>query len=355
MKITLALFCLFLLQSLAGNCAIDEYEDFGYSTILVRTYGAIPDDGIDDTQPIRNAINAAIASNTPQIVLFESGRYDLITAGASNIYVRILNANNIILRGATIGNQPSTRLVRFNSGVENAVLPMLLQIRFSKNIDIENLVFDNDPYYYTAGIVTAKTGNNVTVDILPGHPMNIVKPYIMGVYDKLSERNKTLRVTWDTGLPTWAPVSGGSGRLMRLDFKALADTVAVGDHVFWFQGNHGGLQCVTGKSENVNFKNVITHNSTGFVYHFVDNKDITLTKVKIEPPGNRVAVSPRDGIHIAHCRGFILLDSVVVRNTPGDDGLNVHGLYLSVGCRFKTRQPHSVFRCKFSARMDGNH
>jgi hypothetical protein len=320
---------LFFAQSVVAK--VEDYQPFNYGTITVRSYGAIPDDGIDDTQPIRNAINAAIASNSPQIVLFEAGRYDLITAGATNIYIRLLNANNIILRGATTNNQPTTRLVRFNSGGENAVLPILIQIRFSTNVGLENLVLDNDPYYYTAGIVTAKTGNNVTVDILPGHPMNIFKPYIMGVYDKANEKNKTLRVTWDTGLPTWSPISGGSGRLLRLDFKPLADSVIVGDYVFWFQGNHGGTQCVTGKSENINFRNVITNNSTGFVYHFVDNKNITLNKVKIEPTGNRIAVSPRDGIHLAHNSGTILLDSVVVKNTPGDDGLNVHGLYLSVG------------------------
>jgi Secretion system C-terminal sorting domain/Pectate lyase superfamily protein len=331
MKLTTVLLSFFLLITQKINASIEHNQQVNYGTISVRTYGAIPDDGTDDTQAIRQAIAAAIATNLPQIVLFEAGRYDLIAAGNNNYYVRLLNANNIILRGATINNQPATRLVRFNSGVENAVLPFLLQIRFSTNIGIENLVLDNDPYYYTAGVVTAKSGSNVTVDILPGHPMNIVKPYIMGVYDNVAKKNKALRVTWDTGLPTWTPIAGGSGRLMRLNFQDLADTVNIGESVFWFQGNHGGTQTVTGKSKNISFKNVITNNSTGFVYHFVDNENITLEKVKIEPTGNRVAVSPRDGIHLAHCSGIVSLDSVIVKNVPGDDGLNVHGLYTAVG------------------------
>ncbi|HET8829330.1 MAG TPA: hypothetical protein VFM79_08300, partial [Pelobium sp.] len=157
------------------------------------------------------------------------------------------------------------------------------------------------------------------------------KPYIMGIYDNLNNRNKKLRITWDKNLPTWYPVSGGSGRLLKLEFKALSDQVVIGDDVFWFQGNHGGAQCVTSKSENIAFTNVITHNATGFVYHFVGNKNITLESVKIEPVGNRIAVSPRDGIHFAHCTGLISLNNVVVKNTPGDDGLNVHGHYLTVG------------------------
>lgn len=307
-------------------------QSLTYGTISVATYGAIPNDGIDDTQAIRNAINAAVATNSPQIVLFQAGRYDLISTGSTpSFYLRLLNANNIILRGATLNNEPATKLVRYNSGIENADLPFLLQIRFSKNIGVENLIFDNDPYYYTAGIVTEKVGNAVTVDILPGHPMNIFKPYIMGAYDMVNSKNKSLRLTWDTGLPIWSPVTGGSGRLMRLNFTDLANAVNVGDGVFWFQGNHGGTQLVTGKSEDITFKNLITNNSTGFVHHFVDNKNITLEKVKIQPTGNRIAVSPRDGIHLATNTGLISLDGVVVKNTPGDDGLNVHGSYITVG------------------------
>lgn len=306
-------------------------QNLTYGTISVATYGAVPNDGLDDTQAIRTAIAAAIATNSPQIILFQAGRYDLKNARTNNYHLRLMNANNIIFRGATLNNQPATRLVRFNTGAEDVVLPFLFQISSSKNIFVENFIFDNDPYYYTAGIVTAKIGSNVTVDIFPGHPMNILKPYIMGTYDPVTGANKKLRVTWETGLPTWAPELGGSGRLLKLNYTDLANAVNVGDNVFWFQGNHGGTQCVTSKSENISFKNIITHNSTGFVYHFVDNENITLNKVKIETTENRIAVAPRDGIHLANNRGLILLDSVVVKNTPGDDGLNAHGLYISVG------------------------
>lgn len=330
MKFITVFSCAIFLVCLCVKANIKYLQNPGYGVISVATFGAVPDDGLDDTQAIRNAINAAIASNSPQIVQFQAGRYDLKVAGSSNFYIRLLNANNIILRGATINNEPATRLVRFNSGLENVTLPFLLQIRFSKNVQVENLIFDNDPYYYTAGVVTEKTATTVTVDILPDHPMDILKPYIMGVYDMVNSKNKTLRTTWDTNLPTWSPISGGSGRLMRITFETLATAVNVGDGVFWFQGNHGGAQLVTGKSEDITFKNLITNNSTGFVYHFVDNKNITLEKVKIETTGNRIAVSPRDGIHFASCTGLISLDGVVVKNTPGDDGLNVHGEYLSV-------------------------
>ena len=100
------------------NAHFDTDNPSAYGTIMVSTYGAIPDDGIDDTQPIRNAINAAIATNSPQIVLFEAGRYDLISAGTANFYIRILNGNNIILRGVAVNNEPATKLVRFNNGEE---------------------------------------------------------------------------------------------------------------------------------------------------------------------------------------------------------------------------------------------
>jgi hypothetical protein len=330
MKIIVAILSCLLAFVFGADAAYEfDYEE-GYGTILVRTYGAIPDDGNDDTQPIRSAIAAAIATNMPQIILFEAGQYDLDNALTNNYHVRILNGRNIILRGVLVNNEPATRLVRYNSGVENAILPFLLHVSSSKNITVENFIFDNDPYYYSAGVVTAKSGSQVTVDILPGHPMTIVKPYIMGAYDMVNGINKTLRITWDTDLPTWAPIAGGSGRLMRITFSPLATAVNVGDGVFWFQGNHGATQCVTNKSSDITFNNVVTHNSTGFVYHFVDNENIALNRVKIVPTGNRIAVAPRDGIHFAHNRGFLLLDSVTVRNVPGDDGFNAHGEYVEV-------------------------
>ncbi|HET8829329.1 MAG TPA: glycosyl hydrolase family 28-related protein, partial [Pelobium sp.] len=162
MKFSTVFSCLIFFACISVKANIKNFQNPVYGTISVATYGAIPDDGLDDTQAIRNAIAAAIATNSPQIVLFQAGRYDLIEAGSNNFYIRLLNANNIILRGATINNEPATRLVRFNSGIENADLPFLLQIRFSKNIGVENLIFDNDPYYYTAGIVTEKTATTVT-------------------------------------------------------------------------------------------------------------------------------------------------------------------------------------------------
>jgi hypothetical protein len=312
------------------NANTKNLESRFVKTILVSSYGAIPDDGIDDTKAIRSAITAAVATNLPHVILFDAGRYDLKVSG-NNPFIRLLNANDITLKGATLNNKPATKLVRLNDAGENGNLQPIIQIRFSSNITIENFILDNDPYYYTAGKVTEITGTSVTVDVLVGHPMNIYKPYIMGIYDDLNERNKKLRITWDKNLPTWAPISGGSGRLLKLEFKALSDQVVVGDDVFWFQGNHGGAQCVTSKSNNIAFTNVITHNATGFVYHFVDNENITLESVKIEPVGNRIAVSPRDGIHFAHNSGLISLNNVVVKNTPGDDGLNVHGHYITVG------------------------
>jgi hypothetical protein len=300
------------------------------SSINVRNYGAIPNDGLDDTQAIRSAIAAAVAKKSAQVILFEAGRYDLKESKNSQ-FIKIIDAANITLKGASLNDEPTTKLVRFNNAGEGGTLPSLLYIRNSKNIRIENFILDNDPYYYTAGKVVEKSGESVTVDILPEHPMNILKPYIMGIYDDLKDKNKKLRITWEKNLPTWYPIAGGSGRLLKLDFKALSDQVIVGDDVFWFQGNHGGIQCVTSKSEDIFFTNVITHNSTGFVYHFVNNHNITLEKVKIEPVGNRIAVSPRDGIHFASCSGLIYLNKVVVKNTPGDDGLNVHSQFLTVG------------------------
>lgn len=68
-------------------------------------YGAVPDDGIDDTAPIQRAIDTA-ADEGGGVVFLPVGRYDLkMEADSSPLYIR---ASNIVLRGERAGDSIST-------------------------------------------------------------------------------------------------------------------------------------------------------------------------------------------------------------------------------------------------------
>ena len=67
--------------------------------VSVRDFGAIPDDGLDDTE----AIQAAIDGTDSGVIAFEAGRYEL----SNVIYIR---KSNLVLRGQ--GEESTTLFIR---------------------------------------------------------------------------------------------------------------------------------------------------------------------------------------------------------------------------------------------------
>lgn len=72
-----------------------------------RRYGAIPNDGIDDTAPIQDAIDAAAAAGGG-VVFLPAGRYDLKKLNSSPLYIR---TSNIVLRGERLDGSSTTLFV----------------------------------------------------------------------------------------------------------------------------------------------------------------------------------------------------------------------------------------------------
>ena len=72
------------------------------STIMVSSYGAIVNDGIDDRVAIQNAINAAVNSGTlqnPVRLLFDAGTYDLNTTSTSSHILTMTDAKGVLFDG----------------------------------------------------------------------------------------------------------------------------------------------------------------------------------------------------------------------------------------------------------------
>ena len=80
-----------------GNKAIPEVKT---KTFLVTDFGAIPNDGKDDTKSIQNAVNAA--GKNGGIVLFPAGRFH-INMNPDNLGIIRINHSNVVLRGSGSG------------------------------------------------------------------------------------------------------------------------------------------------------------------------------------------------------------------------------------------------------------
>ena len=61
---------------------------------LKEAFGVVPDDGADDTEALRRAVEAGLASNGPVVFEFEPGMYDLCTRGVYDPFVPPALANH---------------------------------------------------------------------------------------------------------------------------------------------------------------------------------------------------------------------------------------------------------------------
>jgi hypothetical protein len=187
------------------------------------------------------------------------------------------------------------------------------------------------PYYYSAGKIVAVEGDEVTIEVLPGHPrIDGQKAYIMGLYDFNTRKAKVVRLTWDSDLPQWRVTGNDKERQMKIQFPALAQSCRMGDGVFWFQGNFTGSMLNFRDVKGLLLDNIRILNGHGFPITCNFCRDITYRNVSIKPEENRIATACRDGFKIYCGGGRVLMDSVHIEGCLGDDGQNIHGTWLAV-------------------------
>jgi hypothetical protein len=305
-------------------------------SINVSDFGAIPDDGKDDSKEIQAAIDKARSDGIHK-VCFEAGKYEFKsipgwerTERKRSCYITVQDASDLELCGVTgKDGVPATFWVKDNDLKE--CQPMILSIQQGANITVRNISVDMAPYYYSAGKITAVNGDEVTIRVLPGHPrVDGQKAYIMGLYDFKTRKAKVVRLTWDFDLPQWKATGNDKDRQMTIRFQPLAQSCKIGDGVFWFQGNFSGSMLNFRNIKGLLLENVHILNGHGFPITCNFCKDITYRNVSIKPEGNRIATTCRDGFKIYCAGGKVLMDGIHIEGCLGDDGQNIHGIWLAV-------------------------
>jgi hypothetical protein len=304
--------------------------------ISVSDFGAIPGDGKDDSEAIQAAIEQARVDGIRK-VCFEAGIYEFKmipgwerTERKRSCYITIKDISDLELSGVTDEQGlPATFWVKDNDLKE--CQPMILSIQQGANITLRNISVDMAPYYYSAGKIVAVKGDEVTIEVLPGHPrIDGQKAYIMGLYDFETRKAKVVRLTWDFDLPHWHVTGDDKDRQMTIQFPALAQSCKTGDGVFWFQGNYTGSMLNFRNIKGLLLENIRILNGHGFPITCNFCQDITYRNVSIRPEGNRIATTCRDGFKIYCGSGKVLMDGVHIEGCLGDDGQNIHGTWLSV-------------------------
>jgi hypothetical protein len=310
--------------------------DAGRDVVKVADFGAVPGDGKDDSKAVQAALDHAVASGM-SLVIFEAGTYEFKGlpgwgAGESRNrtpYVSLEEVSDLELAGAVDeeGN-PATLWLKDNDLKEGQ--PTILSVQGGTGFTLRNIAVDMAPYYYSAGKVLSVEGHEVTIEVLPGHPViDGQKAYIMGLYDLEARKAKVVRLTWDFDLPSWKVAGEEGSRHMAISHEPLAQSCQPGDGVFWFQGNYTGALIGLSGIDGLLLENVKIMNGHGFPITNNRCRDITYRKVSIRPEGNRIATVCRDGFKLYSASGKVLMEGVHIEGCLGDDGQNIHGTWLA--------------------------
>ncbi len=309
-------------------------------TILhVADFGAIPDDGIDDTAAIQRAIDAAIATGACRLE-FAAGTYDLIQPalrGGQLLHIR--GAQNLTVAGAPGDDgAPATRFVRHWQGLAGAKnAPSILRVRDARNFALQDIAFDNAPRFTTAGRVVEASRDHVIVDIFPDLPrIEGVRAYAANAWDLANRRLKQVpSLSFGSDVDRWPAeavwrnVEGPEGtRLQRLDYPGFGKHLVAGDGISWHFGWEG-RQLAFHQCHGLRVDRVAVFNAIGFAIEALNCSDIVSSGVIVRPEGDQLAVSSRDGWKLYGCQGRVAISDLHIEGVRWD-GQNVHGSFLWV-------------------------
>ncbi|MFE7846751.1 LamG-like jellyroll fold domain-containing protein [Microbacterium sp. NPDC057407] len=299
-------------------------------SIDVSTFGAVPNDGVDDANAIQNAINYAKA-NSISVINLAAGTFDLVaapstsTAWSMTAHLYFKDMQNVTLQGSVDGSgNPSTKLVRrLNATNGTPLADARIMIETSDGIAIKNLIMDSNPKTVATGQITAVSANQLTLDIystsarlIPASPGKTAITYT----DTVNPQGFSTEYVQDGG--TIANISGGSGRLQTFTANGIGSAhskIAVGNNFSYTITGGGGYDKYTMLSKNITFENIRDLSTVGLNNRAFGTDNLTYEKYVIKPESVTLpVVSSRDGLNFCAVGGSVTINNSYLTATLDD-------------------------------------
>ena len=278
------------------------------NVLKARDFGAIPNDGKDDTQAIRKMFDAADQNAK---FVFEKGVYDVGMDGKGD-YFKLAKKSDILLDG----NGAKFRLHRVGR---------LFSLWEVKNAMLKNFSVETANLPFTGGEVVAVAGDSLYMKAVAPHkigsdlaaraiirydPKN--KRYDANLFNvSLGENNTAEKVDEDT---------------LRIKYKGPYPNV--GDAIVLRHQIYAGGVCSVGDSKNILIKGIRIYDCAGMGAHFSSSENIALDGFKVKPRKGLWMSLTADATHFNSCRGSI---EIINSEFEGmcDDATNIHHMYLT--------------------------
>ncbi|GAA3576072.1 glycosyl hydrolase family 28-related protein [Snuella lapsa] len=303
--------------------------------INVRDYGALPNDGKDDTKALRNAVKAAIAQPNSKLLL-PAGHYHISDPLALKIQSDALSGK--------LGKNPQDQLF-----VPNKEYAIGLDFNGAKDLEIQakDALLICDGWMEPLSFRNARniSLNGITIDYKQrpnnqGEIVNMGTDFVDVTFTKeehLAKDQIVLRIMiYDKTKQSFS----GAGvyykrkeqiapNTMRFYGKDIRNQSKLGNMLITYSGFHYRPAILIYKTKDIVLNNVTINSQAGMgiVGHLSEN--ITMNHLKIVPNQGRYASTNTDATHFATNRGFIKFNACEFGG-QGDDATNVHTYYTSI-------------------------
>lgn len=322
----------------------------GTTEIKAESYGILPDTGEDCAEKLREIISVAKGCAPAKIVL-KAGTY-ILESVTDSVLLPIYDCDGLTICGEADESGAPATFIKMRLELQNdAPGHGFVLIRDSKNIMLENLIFDYENRFSSAGEVVAVDTDNdiVTAEVFEGQShFDGMKCYSANSWNlKTRELNHiealTIGVDQSVFSHTWQKVPSESGRRYEIQGMGIAKNVSVGDGMSWHFNVVGhdvmgeGATAAVGRphtivafdSENIQLENIRIYSCMCACAIFAGNRDITMKNVRVEPEGTALAVTPRDFAWFVGTSGKLLVENTYVKGVRWDP-FNVHAAFYPI-------------------------
>jgi hypothetical protein len=290
-----------------------QYSIIEGRTFFVSTYGAYPNDNIDDTNAIQLTIDMAIKHGSNNAVVFGSGTYTLSSVISIGHAVNLTITGQGMHQTLLLGTAPTT----------------IFQPYSSQQLTITSLSIDFDPLPFTAGYVVNVTDTYLDLQVQPPHQADIGRQ-VQAIlrYDVASMRPAFGSNTYEKyQTPPNVNTSLVSPGILRIPLASRSEFI-IGDAIvarYLFRNHAIYAQDVT----DLTIQSITTYTSWCMGNYALRARRLNVIDYHVLRKGDRWMSTIVDCMHFADAREYInIFDSQC--ESMGDDGLNVHATYLPV-------------------------
>lgn len=291
------------------------------STILVSSYGAITNDGVDDTAAIQSAINAAVSAGTlqnPVRLLFDSGTYDIkaTSAARDSHLLSMVDAKGVIFDG--------------NGAlflIHNPVLGFMSTLRCTNTI-IKDFTIDYATLPFSQGKVTKVDAGSGFFEFVvdDGFPLPVEQHFID------SPQRWGMFKNAKGGIKEGTPNLISHNRFFELigtrkykygnQSSSTLSKVQVGDYFVHIARYNGATAILNSGGKNLTYINVVVHASPSGGFNSRDSEEWNVINCQLKLKEGRVHTTNADAMHINGSKFGPWVEGCLFEGFS-DDGMNL--------------------------------